>query len=76
MPVSVNTKFMSKKILIAVDAPGPAEFIKPVLPLLSEEAEVALVTINTKAEAPYKVLEKCKPLRADTEAEAEIVYKK
>ena len=67
---------MPKKILIAVDAPGPAEFIKPVLPLLAEKAELSIVTVNTKAVAPFKILEKFNPFRADTEAAAETLYNK
>ncbi len=61
-----------KKILIAVDAPGPAEFIAPVLPLLkNSELDLKIVTVK---DSPTKILEKYNPLRCDTEADAEKIY--
>lgn len=67
---------MSKKrILVATDAPGPAEFIEMVIPLLKRRAAVLLVTINTPAEAPYKILKKYDPLRCDREKNAKRIYK-
>src|SRR3989344_5938370 len=63
-----------KKILVVVDAPGPAEFIESVVPLLKEKAEVLLVTVNTSTNAPYNILRKFDPLRADREKDARQIY--
>lgn len=63
-----------KKILIVVDAPGPAEFIEPVIPLLKQDAgiDVSLVTVK---ESPSKILSKYNLLRCDHEEDAELIYK-
>jgi hypothetical protein len=63
-----------KKIMIVVDAPGPAEFIESVIPLLQKKSELLVVTVNTAAEAAYKVLKKYKPLRCDREKDAEAIF--
>ena len=65
-----------KKIMIVVDAPGPAEFIEMVIPMLAKKAELLVVTVNTKANAAYKVLKKYNPLRCDREENAEAIFKK
>jgi len=60
-----------KKILIVVDAPGPAEFIAPVIPLLkSYKLEIATIK-----ESPTAVLSEYKPIRIDEESKAESVYR-
>lgn len=64
---------MQKKILIVVDAPGPAEFIAPVIPLLKKNANVKLATVK---EPPTKILAKYDPIRCDSENEAGPIYKK
>lgn len=61
-----------KKLLIVVDAPGPAEFIGPVIPLL-KYYELKIVTVK---ESPTKVLAKYNPTRIDKESEAEPIYRK
>lgn len=61
-----------KKILIVVDAPGPAEFIAPVIPKLKSYS-LKLVTVG---ESPTKVLAKYKPIRCDSESKAELIFKK
>jgi len=61
-----------KKILCVVDAPGPAEFIAPVIPLF-RGIELRLVAVKG---APTEILKKFHPLRCDTEAEAEAIYQK
>ncbi len=70
---------MTKKILIAVDAPGPAAFIAPVIPLLKEErgkgkvvSELRIITVK---ESPTKVLKKYQPLQCDSKREAEKIYR-
>lgn len=63
-----------KKILVVVDAPGPAEFIETVIPLLKKRAEVLLVTVNTSTNAPYNILRKFDPMRADHEKDARQIY--
>ena len=40
-----------KKIMVVVDAPGPAEFVEFVIPLLAKKCELLVVTVNTPAEA-------------------------
>ena len=63
-----------KRILIAVDAPGPAEFILPVLrELRSKNYELRIVTVKN---SPTKILAKYKPIHCDSEKEAEKIYKK
>lgn len=66
----------TKKLLIVVDSPGAADFIAPVIPLLQKKKKLALVTVNTATEAPYKMLKKYGPLRCDLEKNAEALYKK
>ena len=61
-----------KKILIVVDAPGPAEFIFPVIPLLKGN-KIKIVTVK---ESPTKVLAKYLPIRIDQESEAEPIYRR
>src|SRR3990167_9220657 len=63
-----------KKIMVVVDAPGPAEFIETVIPLLAKKSELLILTINTKANAAYNVLKKYNPLRCDREEDAEKIY--
>lgn len=63
-----------KKILVVVDAPGPAEFIESVIPLIKKKAEVLLVTVNTSTNAPYNILRKFDPMRADHEKDAGQIY--
>ncbi len=65
-----------QKLLITIDSPGSAEFIAPVIPLLQKKYKIALVTVNTITEAPYKILKKYKPLRCDQEKNAEAIYNK
>src|SRR3989344_1925101 len=59
------------KILIVVDAPGPAEFIAPIIPEL-KTYDTQLVTIG---ESPTKILSKYRPARCDSEKDAEQIYK-
>ncbi len=59
------------KILIVVDAPGPADSIKPVIPLLREKAEVLLVTVK---DSPYEILKEFNPTRCDGEEGADAIY--
>ncbi len=62
------------KILIVVDAPGPAEFIAPVIPeFRSKNYELRIVAVK---ESPEKILKKYGPIRCDSESEAEPIYKK
>ncbi|MEK9186556.1 MAG: CDP-glycerol glycerophosphotransferase family protein [Patescibacteria group bacterium] len=70
------------RLLIAVDAPGPAEFIRPVIGLLksnhrysgaSKRHEIKIVTVK---DSPTKILAKFRPTRCDSEKEAEKIYKK
>ena len=56
-----------------VDAPGPAEFIEMAIPLLKQKSEVEIAAVKN---SPYEVLRKFKPQRCDTQAEAELLYKK
>lgn len=60
--------------MIVVDSPGSAEFIEMAIPILKKEAEIMLVTVNTPAEAPYKILKKYNPERADREEDAVKIY--
>ncbi len=62
-----------KKLLIVVDAPGTAEFIAPVIPLIKGSAKIQLVTVK---ESPTKILERFKPIRCDQESGAAAIYKK
>ena len=59
--------FKKKKILIVVDAPGPAEFILPVIPLLKKKHEVSLITVLA---SPTEILSAHNPRRIDSESEA------
>lgn len=77
-----STKLTTRKILIVVDAPGPAEFIAPVIPQLSARGgssfggktyNLKLVTVGP---SPTKILAKYKPIRIDKENEAGPIYKK
>ncbi len=61
-----------KKILCVADAPGPAEFLLPVLPLLKEKAEVVVLGYG-KA---FEVLQGAGALEVKTEEEGIEVYKK
>lgn len=58
------TETNKKKIMIIVDAPGPAEFIKPVIPLLQKKFDVYVVTVK---ESPAKILAAFYPIACDTE---------
>lgn len=60
--------------MVVVDAPGPAEFIEPVIPLLKKAADILLVTVNTSTNAPYNILRKFNPIRADHEKDARQIY--
>ena len=60
-----------KKILIAVDAPGPAEFIAPVLPLLHTQRKLRIVTAHDSA---AHVLKRWQPIRCATRREAERAF--
>src|SRR3989344_889551 len=60
-----------EKVLIVVDAPGPAEFIFPVIPFL-KGYKIKIVTVK---DSPTKVLEKYKPVRIDRENEAKLIYR-
>lgn len=62
-----------KKILVVVDAPGPAEFIAPVIPELKKRCDVLLVTVKN---SPAEILKKFKPTSCDKESEAEAIDKK
>lgn len=63
-----------RKLLIVVDAPGPAGFIAPVInELRSKNYELKIVTVK---ESPTTILAKQKPIRCDKESEAESIYKK
>lgn len=78
MTISYNL-FMTKKILIVVDAPGPAEFILPVIPLLNARSDMGHgyeLKIVTVKDSPTRILKKYKPIQCDTEAEAEKIYEK
>ncbi len=61
-----------QQLLISVDAPGPAEFIAPVLPELKKKYKVLLVTVK---ESPAAILQKFNPTRCDSEADAEPIYR-
>ena len=61
-----------QKLLIVVDAPGPAEFILPVLPLIKKIADIRIVTVLG---SPTAILAKYKPIRCDTPEEAEKIYR-
>src|SRR3989344_7496563 len=60
------------KLFIAVDAPGPAEFIAPVVSLLQKEFAVSLCAIM---EPPAKILAPFRPLRADTDEIGEAAWR-
>ncbi len=59
------------KILIIVDAPGPADSLKPILPLLTGKADVLLVTVK---DSPYEILKAFNPTRCDGEEAADAIY--
>ncbi len=61
-----------KKILIAVDAPGPAEFIAPVIPLLKKFAKIKIAVVK---ESPARVLAEFKPERCDDVTAADKIYR-
>lgn len=61
------------KILIVVDALGPAEFIDPVIPILSKSFELRIVAVK---ESPAKIMKQHKPVLCNSELEAESIYKK
>jgi len=64
---------MSKKTLIVVDAPGPAEFIAPALPFLKNQKDFdfSIVTVNNSSS---QVLKEYNSRLCSNEAEAEILY--
>lgn len=64
------------KILIVVDAPGPAEFIFPVMPLLQKNNGILLVTVDQPTQAAHKILQKYNPTSCSSEEEAEPIYQK
>jgi hypothetical protein len=57
----------NKKILIAVDAPGPADSVAPVVPLLQKQAEIKIVTVGP---TPFARLQNFSPAPAETEEAA------
>ncbi len=59
-----------KKLLIVIDAPGPAEFILPVIPKL-KTFNLQLITVG---ESPTKILAAYDPRRIDNETEAAGAY--
>ena len=61
------------KLLVAVDAPGPAEFIAPVIPLLQQKFDLSLVTVK---ESPSLILKNFNPIRCDSEAGVSELYSK
>lgn len=64
---------MIAKLLIVVDAPGPAEFIEPVIPLLKKKFEVQVVAVG---ESPWKILERHNPFHCNHGEDAEPMYRK
>lgn len=58
-----------KKILCIADAPGPAEFLAPVIPLLRAHADTSIVAVGTAMD----ILEEYKPIRCDDEVCADKV---
>lgn len=60
-----------KKILIIVDAPGPAEFIKPVIPLLQKTFKVSVVAVK---ESPARILAEFHPIACDVETAVTGLY--
>lgn len=65
-----------KKILLVVDAPGPAEFIAPVLETWDKRHETRFnLKIITVRDSPTAILKQYHPLRCDSEAEAEKNYR-
>ena len=60
-----------KCVLFIVDAPGPAEFIAPVIPLLKGELEIHLLSVKS---SPTEILQQHNPTRCDTERAAERYY--
>lgn len=62
-----------KKILIVVDAPGPAEFIAPVIPLLKKSAAIQIVAAHKSASA---ILKKYRPVECFKESDAANIYRK
>lgn len=63
---------MQRRILIAVDAPGPAEFIAPVIPLLRKTYSLRIITAHDSA---ARILNRFRPIRRTTRREAETVFK-
>lgn len=59
-----------RKILCVADAPGPAEFLLPVIPLISRENTVTTIAVGRAAD----VLVKTAPVICASEAEAEKIY--
>ncbi len=62
-----------KRILIVTDAPGPAEFIAPVIPFIKKYTEISVATVK---ESPTKILALYNPERCDNVEEADKIYKK
>ncbi len=60
------------KLLLVVDAPGPAEFIAPVIPLLQKSYELALVAVK---DSPAKILASFTPQRCDREDDAAGIWR-
>ncbi len=71
---------MQRRILIAVDAPGPAEFIAPVIPLLRHGTwdkrhgnwETKIVTVGN---SDTNILKQYRPIQCTTQRDAERVFR-
>lgn len=61
-----------KRITIVVDAPGPAEFIKPVVPLLQKSCDVTVVTVK---DSPARILAPFRPISCDAEIAVPELYR-
>lgn len=59
-----------RKILCVADAPGPAEFLLPVIPLISRENTVTVIAVGRAAD----VLAELNPIICASVAEAEKIY--
>ncbi len=59
-----------KIILCVADAPGPAEFLAPVIPLLSEDTDVHVIAVGTAR----SVLKEMGAIECDDESQASILF--
>lgn len=60
-----------RKLLIALDAPGPAEFIAPVIPLLKKKNKVSIITVH---ESAALILRKFRPFSITSREAAQKAY--